>query len=108
MSLDMGKTAEARQILYGALRDPELRTESSTTNLFLALRMHLSENLREFLSFLPRRPAGIVYTDANAVPDVRSGPAPPTIPRSARTATLPRWPRRSFKMSLPLYLPVPA
>jgi len=63
VSLDMGKTAEARQILDGALRDPELRTESSTTNLFLALRMHLSENLREFLNFLPRRPAGIVYTD---------------------------------------------
>lgn len=63
LTSEMGKTAEARQILDEVVRSPELKPESSAKNLLLALRMYDSENLDDFLSFLPRQPAGIVYTD---------------------------------------------
>jgi hypothetical protein len=64
---EAGETKMARQNIENLLRTDGLRVPSSADNLFLSLRMRVSENLTDFLRYTARRASAIVYVDEYAL-----------------------------------------
>ena len=61
LQIELGKTTQARTMLDDMLTSQSGMLPISSQNLFLEQRMHVAENLDEFLKFALRRPVAFYY-----------------------------------------------
>jgi hypothetical protein len=65
LALESGKSDQARAKLDEILSQHKASLPASSLNLFQSMRMRLSSNLAEFLTYAQRRPAGFSWNDGD-------------------------------------------